>query len=313
MHKQPLQEMGFDEAARDLHTLRDFMRWAMSAFSRHQVHYGHGTDNALDEAAYLVLQALDLPPDLDQRWFDSALSVTERHHLAELLRRRCVERVPTAYLVNRAWFAGLEFRADARALVPRSPFGELIQQGFQPWVDGDRVHRILDLCTGGGCIALACADYFPEAAVDAVDLSADALDLARLNREKLGLEEQVELLEGDLFTPVTGRRYDLIVSNPPYVDARDMAELPPEYLHEPRMALAAGEDGLDIVRRILREAPDHLEAGGVLMVEVGNSMVHVETTWPEVPFTWLHFEHGEDGVFLLTREQLLEHAPAFFV
>jgi ribosomal protein L3 glutamine methyltransferase len=301
----------FDDAARDLLTLRDFMRWAMSAFARHGVHFGHGTDNALDEAAYLVLQALDLPPDLGGEWLDSRLTGTERIRLAELLRQRCIERIPTAYLVGKAWFAGLEFRADKRALVPRSPLGELIQQGFAPWVDAERIHTILDLCTGGGCIALACAHYLPQAKVDAVDLSTDALELARLNREKLGLEERVELLQGDLFAPVAGRRYDLIVSNPPYVDARDMAELPPEYRHEPRMALEAGEDGLDIVRRILREAPQHLEPEGVLIVEVGNSQEHVEHTWPDVPFTWLSFEHGEDGVFLLTREQLVQYTDRF--
>lgn len=305
MQMRPLKDIGFDEAARDLFTVRDFLRFAMSAFTRHQVHFGHGTDNAMDESAYLVLQAMDLPPDLGEEWMGSNLSSTERHHLANLLRRRCIERVPTAYLVNRAWFAGLPFRADARALVPRSPLAEPIQQGFTPWVDPERVERILDLCTGGGCIALACAHYFPDAIVDGVDLSADALELARLNRADLGLEDRVELLEGDLFAPVAGRRYDLIVSNPPYVDAQDMSELPAEHLHEPRMALAAGEDGLDIVRRILREAPDHLNEGGVLIVEVGNSLVHVENAWPEIPFTWMHFEHGEDGVFMLTREQLV--------
>lgn len=301
----------FDDAARDLLTLRDFMRWAMSAFARYGVHFGHGTDNALDEAAYLILQALDLPADLRGEWLDTHLTQAERIRLAELLRQRCIERIPTAYLVGKAWFAGLEFSIDRRALIPRSPLGELIQQGFAPWVEAERIHTILDLCTGSGCIALACAYYLPQAKVDATDLSFDALELARLNREKLGLIEQVELLQGDLFAPVTGRRYDLIISNPPYVDARDMAELPPEYRHEPRMALEAGEDGLDIVRRILREAPRHLEPNGVLIVEVGNSQEHVEHTWPDVPFTWLSFEHGEDGVFLLTREQLLEYAGRF--
>ncbi|MDM7322767.1 MAG: 50S ribosomal protein L3 N(5)-glutamine methyltransferase [Gammaproteobacteria bacterium] len=301
----------FDDAARDLFTLRDFMRWAMSAFARYKVHFGHGTDNALDEAAYLILQALDLPPDLSGEWLDTHLTHAERIRLAELLRQRCIERIPTAYLVGKAWFAGLEFIIDRRALIPRSPLGELIQQGFSPWVEADRIHTILDLCTGSGCIALACAHYLPHTKVDAIDLSFDALELARLNREKLGLEKQVELLEGDLFAPVAGRRYDLIVSNPPYVDAHDMAELPPEYRHEPRMALEAGEDGLNIVRRILREAPQHLEPEGVLIVEVGNSQEHVEHTWPDVPFTWLSFEHGEDGVFLLTREELVEHAGHF--
>jgi len=301
----------FTEAIDDLHSLRDFMRFAMSAFTEHHVHYGHGTDNALEEAAYLILQALNLPADLDASWLDARLCRSERQRLAELVRQRCIERIPTAYLVDRAWFAGLEFHADARALVPRSPLAELIQQGFAPWVEPERVQRILDLCTGGGSIALACAHYFPEASVDATDLSADALALAFDNRAKLGLDEQVELLQGDLFAPVHGRRYDVIVSNPPYVDATDMHELPAEYLHEPRMALAAGEDGLDIVRRILREAAAYLEPQGVLIVEVGNSESHVQATWPDVPFTWLHFEHSEDGVFMLTREQLLESANEF--
>lgn len=303
--------MHFEEAATDLYTLRDFMRWSMSAFVHYDVHYGHGTDNALDEAAYLILQALHLPADLGATWLDARLCRSEREYLTELVRRRCIDRVPTAYLVQRVWFAGLEFHTDERALIPRSPLGELIQQDFAPWVDAQRIHNILDLCTGGGCIALACAHYFADAVVDAVDLSPDALSLAAINRAALGLDEQVELLHGDLFEPVAGRRYDLIVSNPPYVDARDMAALPSEYLHEPRMALAAGEDGLDIVRRILREAPAYLEPEGVLIVEVGNSETHVQATWPDVPFTWLHFEHGEDGVFMLTREQLLESSEMF--
>ena len=301
----------FDEAAQELLTLRDFMRFAMSAFARHGVHYGHGTDNALDEAAFLILQALELPPDLDGAWLDARLTRHERIRLAELLRLRCVERVPTAYLVGKTWFAGLEFAIDRRALIPRSPLGELIQQGFAPWVEGERLHHILDLCTGGGCIALACAYYLPAARVDAVDISAEAIELAHLNRARLGLEGRVELLQGDLFAPLAGRRYDLIVSNPPYVPEPELAELPPEYLHEPRMALAAGEDGLDIVRRILREAAEYLQPEGVLIVEVGGGMEQVEHTWPEVPFTWLSFEHGEDGVFLLTREQLLEYAGHF--
>ena len=301
----------FDDISQEMHSIQDFMRLAMSLFARYKLHFGHGTDNALDEAAYLVLQALELAPDLAEHWLSSRLTTFERAHLGELLRKRCVERIPTAYLVQRAWFAGLPMRCDARALIPRSPLAELIQQGFAPWLEADKVSRILDLCTGGGCIALACAHYLSDAGVDAVDLSADALALARENRAALQLDEQVELLQGDLFAPVAGRRYDLIVSNPPYVDATDMRELPPEYLHEPRMALAAGEDGLNIVRRILREAADYLEEDGVLIVEVGNSEAHVQAAWPEVPFTWLHFEHSEDGVFLISREELLTHASDF--
>ena len=301
----------FEEALDDLHSVRDFMRVAMTMFNHYGIHYGHGTDDALDEAAYLILQALHLPADLDARWLDARLCRSERAHLVELLRQRCIQRSPTAYLVDRAWFAGLEFHADARALVPRSPLAELIQQGFEPWLAPENLHRILDLCTGGGSIALACAHYFPEALVDALDLSADALALAEKNRSALHLDDQVELLQGDLFAPLDGRRYDLIVSNPPYVDATDMSDLPAEYLHEPRMALAAGEDGLDIVRRILREAAEYLEPEGVLIVEVGNSERHVQAVWPDVPFTWLHFEHSEDGVFMLTRQQLLDHANDF--
>lgn len=301
----------FEQAAQELFTLRDFMRYAMTQFARYQVHFGHGTDNALDEAAYLVLQALELPADLNNSWLDARLSTSERQALAELLRRRCVDRVPTAYLVGRAWFAGLRFHIDERALIPRSPMAELILQGFAPWKDAEKIHRALDLCTGSGCIGLAIAHAMPWVHVDAVDLSRDALELAHINRAALGLEEQVELLHGDLFEPVQGRSYDLIISNPPYVDARDMSDLPAEYLHEPRMALAAGEDGLDIVRRILSEAATYMNDEGVLIVEVGNSMEHVEQTWPRVPFTWLDFQHGEDGVFLLTREQLLEHSQEF--
>lgn len=308
MHPSQKDSQLFDQAMDELRTLRDFMRFAMSQFARHGVHLGHGTDNPLDEAAYLVLQTLDLPPDLDASWLDARLCQAERQRLIDLLRKRCLEKIPTAYLVQRAWFAGLEFKADARALVPRSPLAELIQNGFAPWADAERLHSLLDLCTGGGSIALACAHYLPHVQVDAVDLSPEALALAQENCHALHLDEQVQFFQGDLFAPVQGRRYDLIISNPPYVDARDMRELPAEYQHEPRMALAAGEDGLDIVRRILREASAYLEPEGLLIVEVGNSEAHVQQTWPQVPFTWLHFSQGEDGVFMLSREQLIEYA-----
>ena len=301
----------FDEAIEDLHSLRDFMRLAMTSFAAYAVHYGHGTDNALDEAAYLILQALHLPADLDSNWLDARLCRSERQRLAGLIRQRCIERIPTAYLVNRAWFAGLEFHADARALVPRSPLAELIQQGFAPWVEPDRVQRILDLCTGGGSIALACAHYFPEAMVDATDLSADALALAHENRAALHLDEQVELLQGDLFAPVAGRRYDLIVSNPPYVDATDMFDLPDEFRHEPELALAAGDDGLILAKRILATAADRLTDGGVLVVEVGNSYVHLQQQFPDVPFTWVEFEQGGHGVFVITKAQLDAYGEQF--
>jgi len=300
-----------DEVVEQLTTLGDYVRWGTSRFNAAGLYFGHGTDNALDEAFALVVHALHLPHEIPPYMAQARLMPEERRAVAVLLQRRIDTRQPAPYLTHEAWFAGLPFYVDERVLVPRSPIAELIETGFAPWVDPDGVHAILDLCTGSGCIAIACALAFQQAQVDATELSTEALAVAQINLERHGLEDHLALYEGDLFAGLEGRRYDIIVSNPPYVDAEDLAALPEEYHREPGLALSAGEDGLDIVRRILAQAADHLNPGGILVVEVGNSQLALAQTYPEVPFHWLAFQHGGRGVFLLTEEQVREHGPAF--
>ncbi|MCW8931095.1 MAG: 50S ribosomal protein L3 N(5)-glutamine methyltransferase [Gammaproteobacteria bacterium] len=290
-----------------LETITDFIRWGASLFKQSGLFYGHGNATAIDEAAYIVLHTLNLEPDTHSAYFSSKLTENEKHALIDILFRRAKEKIPAAYLTNEAWFAGLSFYVDERVLVPRSPIAELIQKHYEPWVDVDNVEQILDLCTGSGCIAIANAYYFPEAEVDAVDISEDALDVALQNIEKHGLVEQVNIIQSDLFSNLKGKQYDIIVSNPPYVDAEDMANMPNEFLAEPEIGLAAGVDGLDLVTPMLEQAADHLFPEGILIVEVGNSEYALQERYPDLPFYWFEFEHGGHGIFVLTKEQLVEY------
>ncbi|ATV45981.1 50S ribosomal protein L3 N(5)-glutamine methyltransferase [Pectobacterium brasiliense] len=294
-----------DEAVSELHTIQDMLRWAVSRFNAANVYYGHGTDNPWDEAIQLVLPSLYLPLDIPEDMYTSRLITSERQRIVERVIRRVNERIPVAYLTNKAWFCGLEFYVDERVLVPRSPIGELINNYFDEQLPKTPNH-ILDLCTGSGCIAIACAQAFPEAEVDAVDISSEALAVTEQNIQQHGLEYRVTPIRSDLFRDLPAIRYDLIVTNPPYVDEEDMSDLPQEFRFEPELGLAAGNDGLDLVRRILACAPDYLSDDGVLICEVGNSMVHLIDQYPDIPFTWLEFDNGGDGVFMLTQSQLVD-------
>ncbi|MBN3043199.1 50S ribosomal protein L3 N(5)-glutamine methyltransferase [Pectobacterium brasiliense] len=294
-----------DEAVSELHTIQDMLRWAVSRFNAANVYYGHGTDNPWDEAIQLVLPSLYLPLDIPEDMYTSRLITSERQRIVERVIRRVNERIPVAYLTNKAWFCGLEFYVDERVLVPRSPIGELINNYFDEQLPKTPNH-ILDLCTGSGCIAIACAQAFPEAEVDAVDISSEVLAVTEQNIQQHGLEYRVTPIRSDLFRDLPAIRYDLIVTNPPYVDEEDMSDLPQEFRFEPELGLAAGNDGLDLVRRILACAPDYLSDDGVLICEVGNSMVHLIDQYPDIPFTWLEFDNGGDGVFMLTQSQLVD-------
>ncbi len=296
-----------DAVLESLETIQDYIRWGASLFTQSELSYGHGNSTAIDEAAYLVLHTLNLAPDTHSVYFSSKLTDNEKKALTDILFRRAKEKIPAAYLTNESWFAGLSFFVDERVLVPRSPIAELIQNYYEPWVDVAKVHQILDLCTGSGCIAIANAYYFPDAEIDAVDISEDALDVALQNIEKHDLVDRVNIIQSDLFSNLKGRQYDIIVSNPPYVDAEDMASLPVEYLSEPELGLAAGDDGLKLTIPMLEQAAEHLFPEGILIIEVGNSEHALQERYSDLPFYWLEFENGGHGVFLLTREQLDEY------
>lgn len=301
-----------DEAVTELRTVADMLRWAVSRFNDAGIYYGHGTDNAWDEAISLVFHSLHLPEEIGPQVLHANLTSSEKQKIVELIIRRVRERLPVPYLTHRANFAGLEFYVDERVLVPRSPIAEMIENQFSPWLYNKPVNRVLDLCTGSGCIAIGCAYAFEEAEVDALDISEDALEVAQINIETLGVMDRVYPMQSDLFSALPkGPQYDLIVSNPPYVDAEDIADMPEEYHHEPEIGLASGFDGLDLTKRILANAADYLTESGMLVVEVGNSMVHLMEQYPDVPFTWVSFERGGDGVFVLTRDQLIEHQAEF--
>ena len=291
------------EAREQLSSLRDFVRFGASRFREANLCHGHGYADAVDEAMALVLHALHLEPELPPELWAARLTLRERSAVLELMRRRIEERVPTAYLLGHARFAGLRFRADPRALVPRSPIGEWIECAFAPWLDADEVGTVLDIGTGGGCIAIACATVFPTARVDAVDVDRDALALAAENLRDHGLEERVRLIESDLFAG-TGVAYDLIVANPPYVGRHEYETLPAEYRHEPFIGLRAGEDGVDLIARILEEAGPHLTSKGLLVIEAGSCRPALEARYPGLPFTWLELERGGENVFLLRRDEL---------
>ncbi|HAR08367.1 MAG TPA: 50S ribosomal protein L3 N(5)-glutamine methyltransferase [Cobetia sp.] len=300
-----------DDVTTSLTRIVDYIRWGASRFVAADLSYGHGSDNAIDEAAHLVLDSLGLDHHLPDAYLASQLTRAERQAAAAVIQRRIHTRLPAPYITGKAWFAGLEFFVDERVIVPRSPIAELIESGFSAWFPELPPTRVLDMCTGSGCIGIATALVMPTAEVDLVDISSEALEVARRNIERHDVAGRVIAVQSDLFAGVAGKRYDLIVSNPPYVDTFDLSNMPQEFGHEPALALGAGDDGLDIVRRILREARDYLTDDGVLIVEVGNSERHLMEAFPEVPFMWLEFERGGNGVFAIDAQTLEVCAPEF--
>lgn len=294
-------------------TIEDLLKQGCALFEESDLYFGHGTDNPWDEAVFLLSAVLDLPPQADRSLLHQKVTQAQQEQIQALYTKRIEERVPAPYLTQQAWFCALPFYVDQRVIIPRSPIAELIYNQFRPWCT-TAPDRILDLCTGSGCIGIACAYAFEKAQVVLSDISTDALAVAAINIANHGLEHRVTALQSDLFDQLAvgdNHQFDLIVSNPPYVDAEDLASMPEEYRHEPGLALASGSDGLDITRRLLRQAVNYLSEQGVLLVEVGNSAVALERAFPTVPFTWLEFEQGGEGVFVLTREQLVQHSHSF--
>ncbi len=298
--------MSLTRVSEELFTLRDWLRYAVSRFEASGVFFGHGTLNSYDEAVWLMLSALHLPHDTLNHFLDAVLTEAERKHLAHLIERRVTERIPTAYLLREAWLGDFKFYVDERVIVPRSFIAELLREQFSPWVENpEEIVSVADICTGSGCLAILAAHAFPNAEVDAVDLSDDALAVAQRNITDYGLEGQVHAIKSDMLSALAGQRYDVILSNPPYVDAPSMELLPQEYRQEPKMALASGDDGLDHTHTLIREAAEHLNPGGLLIVEIGHNRDVLEAAYPQLPFTWLEVSAGDQFVFLLTREQLL--------
>lgn len=292
-----------------LSSIQDFIRWGYSRFAQSDLFYGHGTDNPWDEAVALVLQSLELPADTPESVFGAKLSLAERKLIANRIATRINQRIPLPYLTNKAYFCECEYYVDENVLIPRSPIAELIEKHFAPWIASDEVCHILDLCTGSGCIAIACGQYFPDALVDAGDISPQAIEIANLNKQKLE-QDNVSFYLSDLFDSIPDKKYDIIVSNPPYVDDEDYADIPEEYLAEPKLGLVSGHDGLDLTRKILQKASSYLNDNGILVVEVGNSAAALMDSYPQIEFVWLEFARGGHGVFLLTKsdlEQLAGH------
>lgn len=295
----------FTQAKTQLHTIRDLLRFAVSQFNKAELFFGHGSANAYDEAAYLILHTLHLPLDQLAPFMDARLTTDELLQVLKIIERRITEKKPAAYLTNEAWLGDYNFYVDERVIVPRSFIAELLQTQLEPWVaNPDSIHSAIDMCTGSGCLAILMAHAFEHATIDAVDISADALAVAKRNVTDYQLQNRVNLIESDLFTALSGRSYDLIISNPPYVNAQSMAELPTEYNHEPKNALESGDDGLDATRTILHEAAKYLNDDGILIVEIGHNRKYLEQAYPQTPFTWLETIAGNDYVFLLHRDQL---------
>ena len=285
-------------------TITAWIDWAQQHFTDAELYFGHGTDDSISETIYLLAYALNTDFDLSGFEKDIPLSIEQNENVHSLLRSRIEKKIPAAYLVNEAWFCGLPFYVDDTVLVPRSPIAELIESEFQPWIKRQNIHSILEIGTGSGCIALSCAHYLQDVRVDAVDVDEQAINIARKNMQKLGLESRVNIIKSDVFSAIITKKYDIIVSNPPYVSAQEYDALPAEYKHEPEIGLKSGDDGLDCVRIILSEAASHLNDDGILIVEVGNSQTNLEAAFPDIPFMWLDFEYGGSGVFLLDKEQL---------
>jgi ribosomal protein L3 glutamine methyltransferase len=300
-----------NEVLNTLTTIRDYIRWAASRFTQAQLHFGHGTVTALDEAAAMVLHTIHQPYDLADNYLDAVLTINERQAIINIIYRRINDRKPAAYLTHEAIFAGLSFYVDERVLVPRSPIAELIEHHFFPWVNEDKVTRILDLCTGSGCIAIACAYAFPNALIDAVDLSDDALAVADLNVQQHQVSHVITLHQSNLFKELPDTRYDIIVSNPPYVSISEWEKLPEEFHAEPAIGFKGGQTGLDFVLGILIDSINHLTEAGILIVEVGSSAETLQSIFPDIPFYWLEFERGGDGVFLLTAQQVIQYHDSF--
>jgi len=294
-----------EEVKTSLLTLRDFLRYAVSSFNRSELTYGHGCTNAFDEAAYLLLSALHLPHDKLDPFLDAKLLPQEKDLILNLIERRVSEKIPVAYLTHEAWLGDFSFYVDERVIIPRSFIAELVLEQLYPWVDEpEGVIRALDLCTGSGCLAILMAHAFPEAIIDAADISGDALAVAERNVASYHLEDRINLVRSDLFDSLSGKSFDLIISNPPYVNAASMAALPLEYLHEPDIALASGDDGLDAARKIILGSAPHLDRNGLLVVEIGHNREALEAAFPDIEFTWLDTQGGSGHVFLLKREQL---------
>lgn len=285
-------------------TVEQALSWAEKAFNNANLYFGHGTDNGWDEAVAILIYVLQLPPDVTKDVLSQTLTVKQSAQLFDLFTQRMEQKIPVPYITKQAWFCGMPFYVDERVLIPRSPMAQLIAKEFMPWVEPDQVKNILDLCTGSGCIAIACAHRFPKAEVDASDLSKDALEVAAINIAQHELQAHVHLYQSDLFAELPPKRYDIIISNPPYVDAQDMDSLPEEYHHEPRLALAAGKDGLLLVHKILQDAKNYLTPKGILVIEVGNSGAALETAYPNLPLVWLELADDTDGVFLVFADDL---------